>query len=126
MRIELSLVVSFSFAWLLAICMNLGLLPVAGTLDLGLYPLYSLAAALGWVAGNTYVTRRVVYPQRFRRRLLLNYLFLPPSVLHILRALASSTVQQAAPLVPLYSFCIYGLFFLVPVTLRTTRDPRRG
>jgi hypothetical protein len=49
----------------------------------------------------------------------------PPSLLYILRALAPQAVQHAAPLVPLYSFVVYALFFLVPVTLRKTfTDPR--
>lgn len=124
MRFELTLLVVFAALWLLATLMILGYLPVAGTLDLDLYTLYSLAAALGWVAGNVYVHRsRTPAGERFRTRLLLSYLIGPPSLLCVLRALASPSVQQAAPAVPIYAIGVYSLFFLVPVTLRVRRRP---
>ena len=127
MRLELVLLALFSTAWLFAILAGIGLLPLAGTFDLDLYRLYSVAAVLGWVAGNIYVFRSQIYTKhRNRKRLLLNYLVGPPSFVYILRAMARQAVQQAAPLVPIYSFAVYALFFLVPVTLRATRKPRRG
>ena len=126
MRLELGVIAFFSVAWLLAIGMNLGLLSVAGTLDLDLYSLYSIAAALGWLSGNFYVNRKRHYPDHWRLRLFMNYLLMPLSVPYVLRSLASLPVQQAAPLVPVYSFCVYSLFFLVPVTLRSKHLPRRG
>ena len=126
MGIELVLLAAFSAAWLLAILASIGLVPLAGMLTLDLYRLYSIAAVLGWVAGNIYVFRsRVVPHDQFRRRLLLSYLIGPPSVVYLLRAMASTTAQQAAPFVPLYSFAVYALFFLVPLTLRATRTPRQ-
>ncbi len=127
LQLEIVLLGVFSASWLLAILVLLRLVPVAGLLDLDLYSFYSLAAALGWVSGNVYVLRRQRLPaDRYRKRLLLSYLLGPPSVLYILRALAPRAVQSAAPLVPIYAFVVYCLFFLVPVTLRVTRTPRRG
>ncbi len=127
MRLELGLLAVFSAIWLLTILAGLGVVPLAGTLALDLYRLYSIAAVLGWVAGNIYVPRseRLADARRFRKRLLLSYLIGPPSLVYFLRALAPSAIQQAAPMVPIYSFCVYALFFLVPVTLRATRTPRR-
>lgn len=126
MRLELVLMAFFSAAWLYAIVAGVGLVPLAGTLDLDLYRLYSFAAVLGWVSGNVYVFRSQVYSKhRYRKSLLASYLVGPPSFLYLLRALASKSVQQAAPLVPIYSFAVYALFFLVPVTLRATRRPQR-
>ncbi len=128
-RLELGLLAVFSAIWLLTILAGLGMVPLAGTFTLDLYRLYSIAAVLGWVAGNIYVPRsqRLVDDrQRFRKRLLLSYLIGPPSIVYFLRALAPLAVQQAAPMVPIYSFCVYGLFFLVPLTLKATRTPRRG
>ncbi len=127
MRLESVLLAFFSAAWLYAIVAGVGLVPLAGTLDLDLYRLYSVAAVLGWVTGNVYVFRSQAYAKhRFRKRLLLTYMVGPPSFLYLLRALARQSVQQAAPLVPIYSFVVYALFFLVPLTLRATRRPRRG
>ncbi len=134
-RLELGLLAAFSAIWLLTILAGLGVVPLAGTLNLDLYRLYSIAAVLGWVSGNIYVQRSQSLAgtttdrsdgRRFRKRLLLSYLIGPPSVVYFLRALAPYAIQKAAPVVPIYSFCVYGLFFLVPLTLRATRTPRRG
>ena len=125
-RLELALLAVFSAIWILAILAGLGVLPLAGILDLDLYRYYSISAVLGWVAGNIYVSRTSAYQPRFRRPLLLSYLIQPLSFVYLLRTLAPMADQRAAPLVPIYSFCVYGLFFLVPLTLRATRTPRRG
>ena len=127
LQLEIVLLGVFSASWLAAIVVLLGLVPVSGTLHLDLYTLYSVAAFLGWISGNVYLHRLGRLPAgRYRKRLLSSYLLGPPSVLYILRALAPKAVQNAAPLVPLYAFVVYCLFFLVPVTLRSTRTPRRG
>lgn len=133
--LELGLLAFFLAIWLLAILSGLGLLPLAGTLDLDLYRLYSIAAVLGWVAGNIYVSRSQSLDdrnasepddrKRSRKRLLLSYLIQPQSCVYLLRTLAPFESQQAAPLVPIYAFGVYSLFFLVPLTLRATRTPRR-
>ncbi len=127
MPFELVLLAVFSAAWLLAILAGVGLVPLAGLFALDLYRLYSVAAVLGWMSGNIYVSRSQSFDHdRWRRRLLLSYLLGPPSFVYLLRALAPLSLQQAAPFVPIYSFAVYGLFFLVPLTLRATRTPRQG
>ena len=123
---ELTLLAAFSLCWILVFAAGVGWVSLAGTLSLGLYPLYSFAAALGWIAGNVFLWRaRTGVSSGVRKRLLLSYFIGPPSFLFALRALASEEIQQAAPLVPIYGFAVYALFFLVPLTLRTRRRPRR-
>ena len=90
-----------------------------------LYRLYSVAAVMGWVAGNLYMLRRGTLPKgRFTKRLLLVYWVGPISVVFLIRSLASAGDHAAAPFVPLYAACVFSLFFLVPVTLKATRTPR--
>ena len=126
MRLELAFLAVFSAVWLLVFVTGIGWVSLAGALHLGLYPLYSIAAALGWVAGNVFVSRaRAGLEPHLRKRLLFNYYIGPPSLLFLIRALAPLSIQQAAPLVPIYSFGVYSLFFLVPVTLRSTHLPRK-
>ncbi|MDA8019877.1 MAG: hypothetical protein MPN21_20745 [Thermoanaerobaculia bacterium] len=109
---------AFSGAWALAVLLGLGILPAAGALSLDLYGFYSFAAALGWVAGNVYVARLRRHGRTARKRLLFAYFLGPPSLLYVIRSLAPRAAQQAAPFVPIYAFCVFGIFFLVPVTLR--------
>ena len=119
LRFELSLLGAFSAAWLLAIAVLFGILPVAGVLRIDLYTYYGVAALLGWLAGNLYVQRRRILPRGlWRRRLLLVYLIGPPGFLYLARGLAPAAEQAAAPLVPVYAFAVDALFFLVPVTLK--------
>ncbi|MEM1204692.1 MAG: hypothetical protein AAGN66_15805 [Acidobacteriota bacterium] len=126
LRFELVVLGCFAAAWLGAILAMVGWLPVAGRLDLDLYRYYSVAAVLGWLTGNVFVFRRNALPAGpLRLRILLTYLVMPPGLLYLLRAMAPSAAQAAAPFVPLYGSCVYGLFFLVPLTLRATRTPRR-
>lgn len=80
---------------------------------------------LGWLSGNVYAFRSAAAPPPvLRRRFLLVYLLGPPSCLYLLRMLAPAADQAAAPLVPLYGSLVYGIFFLIPLTLRASR-PRR-
>jgi len=104
----------------------MGGVPLAGSLDLGFYPFYAIAAVSGWLAGNVYVARSAGLPRELRRRVLLVYLVGPPGLLYLLRAMAPEAAQMAAPLVPLYAFGVFAVFFYVPVTLRrsTTRRER--
>ena len=46
------------------------------------------------------------------------YLFGPPGVLALLRAMAPGPTQEAAPLVSLYAGIVYAILFLVPVSLK--------
>lgn len=125
-RVDLALLFTFSVIWLLAVLALFHVLPLAGTIELGLYRLYSVAAVLGWVSGNIYMTRRRILPPsgRWRKRLLLAYLLEPPGIVFLLRSLAPVDVQQAAPFVPIYGLAVYAIFFLVPVTLRGSAPPR--
>jgi hypothetical protein len=122
-RFEPVLVGLFLAAWMVDLLAVLGIVDLRGSLELGLYPLYSTAAAAGWVAGNIYVARGRRLPLPLRRRIRLVYLLGPPGVLFLLRAMASAEAQRAAPLVPLYSFGVFSVFFLVPVLV--PRAPRR-
>ncbi len=110
-----------SLGWLASILAFWGVLPLAGALPLDLYRFFSLAAILGWLAGNVYRFRqRGALESPVRRRAVWLYLIGPPSFLYLLRAMAPLLEQQAAPLVPIYGFGVYGLFFLIPLTLRGT------
>jgi hypothetical protein len=104
-------------SWLGALLGQLGLVPLAGSVGLGLYPFFSLAAALGWLAGNLYLHRRRQAPRPLWRRLLLIHLLGPPGILYLLAAMAPAEQQAAAPLLPLLAFGVFGVFFLVPLTL---------
>lgn len=81
---------------------------------------------MGWGAGTAYVqlTRRLPRPER-RRPFLLAF-FAPPGALFLLRAMAPTAAQQAAPLVPLYALCVFGILFAVPVSLRNVGRGRPG
>lgn len=92
-----------------------------GGLDLERFPpprsLFSFAAILGWIAGNVFMSRQVSSGLS-RRALVPIYLGGPPSLVWLLWACVPEPVQAASPLVPLLALGIYGIFFLVPVTLR--------
>ena len=79
-RLEPALIGLFLASWVCALLAQLRLLDLAGTFPLAFYPYFSLAAALGWVAGNVYVHRRRAVPRPLRRRLLLSYLVGPPGL----------------------------------------------
>jgi hypothetical protein len=115
--LERSLLGLFGAAWGLALLYLSGALPLAGAVGLSLYGYYGIAAAGGWLAGNVWVQRRRGRPRPLARRLLVLYLFGPPAFLFLLRAAAPPALQAAAPLAPLWAFGVYGVFFLVPVTL---------
>jgi hypothetical protein len=115
----------FVACWLLYILHVLGLVALSDRVSLSLYGYYSAASAIGWVAGIVYVhqTRHLDGPPR--RRLFLLTFFGPPSLLFLLRAMAPSSGQNAAPLVPLWALFVFGLFFFVPVSFRHAgRGPR--
>lgn len=104
--------------WLFGLLAYVGLLPLAGTLDLELTAFFAVAAALGWVAGNIYVQRSRGLSSHHRRRLVPIYLLGPPGLLFLLRTMASTVLQAAAPLAPIYGLFVYAVLFLVPVSLR--------
>lgn len=115
---ELALLALFVALWTVALASLVGLLPAAGLLELGLYQLYGIAAFLGWLAGNVYVHRTRRTPKLLRRRVLLIYLFGPPGLLYMLRAMAPLASQAQAPLAAIYACGVFFVLFLVPVTLK--------
>ena len=119
MRLELVLVGLFLACWSVGLLQFLGVVPRAGEVDIGLRGLFTIAAALGWVAGNVYVQRTRGLPGALRRRLLLIYLLGPPGLLFLLRSMAPAESQMVAPLAPLYASVVSGIFFLVPVSLKS-------
>jgi hypothetical protein len=125
-RLEPVLVAFFLATWIVSLLAVLGLVDLRGSLDLALYPLYSIAAAAGWLAGNVYVVRARGIPSPLRRRIFLVYFLGPPGVLYLLRAMASLEIQRAAPLVPFYSFGVWSVFFLVQVFLMPHPAARRS
>jgi len=122
-RLEIALVGLFFACWAVAALGSLGAADLAGALALPLYPLYSIAAGLGWLSGNVYVLRSRAVPGKLRRRVLAVYFLGPPGIVYLLRAMAPMPEQEAAPLVPIYSFGVFAVLFLVPLVLR---PPRRG
>lgn len=141
LRVETTLLVVSGFVWTLSLGVVGGFVPLSGLLSIDLYRYYSVAAVLGWLSGNVYMLRRRSItptddPTRAapppvgpvfrhpRRLLLMVYGLGPPSVVMLLWALSPRTLQLSAPLVPIYALMIFGLFFLVPVTLGGGR-PRR-
>jgi len=115
---ELSLLGVFLAVWTVALASLVGLLPTDGLLDLSLYQLYGVAVALGWLAGNVYVSRSRKVLKPFRRRLLLVYLLGPPGIIYLVRSLASWNVQAQAPFAAIYACGVFFILFLVPVTLK--------
>ena len=116
-RVEPILVAFFLATWIVALLAVLGLVDLRGSLDLALYPLYSLAAAAGWAAGIAYVSRSRGLPAVIRRRVWLVYFLGPPGLLYVVRAMAPIEMHRAAPFVPFYSFGVFSIFFLVQVYL---------
>lgn len=128
MRLELILLSLFLACWAVVLLHIVGLVPMAGSLELSLQGLYTIAVAMGWLSGNVYVHRSRGLPRELRRRLLLIYLLGPPALLALLRSMASVEAQRAAPIVPLYAGVVFAILFLVPVSLkgafRTPTGPR--
>lgn len=122
-RGELVLLAFFLACWLVGILGLLDYVPLAGNLSLGLYPFYSLAAALGWLSGNVYVQRSRRAARRLRSALLVFYVLGPQGLVYVVRAMAPASDQAAAPLVPLYSFGVFTVLFLVPLALRSDPPP---
>jgi hypothetical protein len=125
-RLEPVLVALFLAAWIVDLLAVLGLVDLRGNLDLELYPLYSIAAAGGWLAGHVYVARARGIPKPLRRRIWLVYFLGPPSLLYLLRAMAPLEVHRAAPFVPVYAFGVWSVFFLVQVYLMPHPAARRS
>jgi hypothetical protein len=118
-RIELILV-AFCLACGLAATLGfVGVLDLAGMIELRLYPLFGSVAVAGWLAGNVFVLR--TYRQGVSVRLLLPvYLVAPLAVVQLLWAMAPAEWSRGAPLVFLLACAVYAVFFLVPWSLRAS------
>jgi hypothetical protein len=116
--LEGAIALLFALCWLTFFLHLGGLITLTDRLSLSLYPYYSTASAVGWLAGIIYVqrTRRLTGPPR-RRAFLLSF-FGPPSLLFLLRAMAPAVDQRSAPLVPVWALGVFGIFFFVPVSFR--------
>ena len=124
-RFELVLGAFFLACWFVGLLALLRLVSLGGELRLGLYPLFSLSAALGWVMGNIYVQRmRRQAPRAGLPRGLWIYLLGPPGVLILVRAMAPRIEQEAAPMVPVLAVAVFVVFFLVPVSLSAVGPTR--
>jgi hypothetical protein len=120
-RLQVIFAALFAACWLAAILGAVDAAPLAGTLDLGFYPLYSLAMLAGSAAGNVYAWRAWRLEGAERRRLLALCVAGPPGLVTMLRAMAPQAAQDAAPLVPLWAFLVFAVFFLVPLLVRRPR-----
>lgn len=116
-RFEIAFLGLFLACWVVVAMAVAGIVPLAGSLPLALYPLYSVAAALGFLAGNLYARRRRGLDPPIRRRVFLIFFLGPTGLIYLLRAMAPMADQLAARFVPLYAFGVYAVFFLVPVLL---------
>jgi hypothetical protein len=129
--VERTLLAAFTACWAVVVLDLAGILPLHGRQDLSLYALYGTAAALGWVAGNVWIARTRAGRRRgadplLRRRLLFLWLLGPPSLVTLLRAMASPDRQLEAPLAALWAFGVYVIFFMVPVSFAPERTRGRG
>ena len=117
-RFEQSLTAFFVLCWLVFAINALAGYPAGGILKLGLYPLYSLAVASGWILGNIYVQRTAGQSRTSRRRLFWSLLLSASGLFFLLWSLQSTAARQAVPLAAVFAYAIFALFFLVPVSFR--------
>ena len=124
MRLEFGILAFLLVCWLLFFSLAVAGYPLAGTLRVGLYPLYGLAVFTGWLVGNLIVYRSKDRSASFRRRLILGFLLCPGGLFYLLWSLAPESTREAAPFAPLYAAVIFGIFFLVPVSFRKSSSQR--
>jgi hypothetical protein len=121
LRLEVALLAFCVAALAIVAAARVGWIAIAGSLPLGLYPYYSLAAVGGWLSGNVLLLRS----RSVRRRsslgplYILLYALAPAGPLWLVRAMAPTAVQAQAPLVPLYACAVFLIFFMVPWALRS-------
>jgi hypothetical protein len=113
----------FLASWVVFLLQLAGLVRLPDLSRLTLMQLYGATSALGWAAGMTYVQRTRHLAAPLRRPLFLLSFCGPPGLVYLL--VAMSRLQQRAPLVLLWSLCVFGIFYLVPVSFRSAgRGPR--
>ena len=124
-RFEPILAAFFLATWIVGLLSLFRLIDSSGALRIGLYPLFSIAAAVGWVSGNAYLVRSRPLPSLLRRGVFVVYYVGPLGFFVFLRSMAPRLEQAEAPLVPLYSWIVFSVLFLVPIVLRRTLSKRR-
>jgi hypothetical protein len=117
MQLELGLLATGLACWLAALVVGVVGTPASGLLPVDHYPLYGLAAFLGWLAGNALVLRSRGRPAE-RRLFWMAYLLAPPGFFVLLWMLAPLAVRVAAPLAPLWAWGVFLVLFLVPITFQ--------
>jgi hypothetical protein len=122
-RLELVLLAFCIACGVIATLGFVGVLDLAGSLQPRLYPLFGSVAMAGWIAGNVFVYR--TDRQGVSARLLLPvYLVGPLAVIQLAWAMAPAEWQRGAPMLFLLACAVYGVFFLVPWSLRASARPR--
>lgn len=112
-RFEAVLLGLFLACWLVYLLALVRVVSPAGSLTLDFYPYFSLAAGVGWGAGNLYVFRVRDREPSTRRGLLGGYFLAPLGLLFLVRAMATVDFQRAAPLAGVYALCVFSIFFVV-------------
>lgn len=113
----------FLACWVVFLLQVAGLARLPNLPHLTLTEAYSAASALGWLAGMIYVQRTRHIPPPLRRRLFLLSFFGPPSL--VFELIAMARLDHQAPFVLLWALCVFGIFYLVPVSFRSAgRGPR--
>jgi hypothetical protein len=114
----------FLACWVVFLLQLLGLARLPELPRLTLMQLYSAASALGWAAGMIYVQRTRHLAAPLRRPLFLLSFFGPPGLVCLL--IAMGRLQRQAPLVLVWSLCVFGIFYLVPVSFRSAGSGPRS
>lgn len=128
-RFELLLAALCGACWIVILLDALRVVVLENHLPLGLYPLYAIASLTGSFAGHAFMSRSRGLALRERRRMLLVYVGGLPVIPILVRLMAPTADQEAAPLVPLYCVFVFAVFTLVPLLLRkpaTPPGPRPG
>ncbi|MEO8503521.1 MAG: hypothetical protein ABI609_06445 [Acidobacteriota bacterium] len=117
-RLEVVLSALCGACWFVILLDALRVVPLENHLVLGLYPLYAVAGLVGSFAGHAFVSRSKGLSLAESRRMLLVYVGGLPVIPVLLRMMAPTVDQEAAPLVPLWSIFVFAVFTIVPLTMR--------
>ncbi len=117
-RYEQVLLGMFLACWLVYLLAVFRLVTPEGTWSPGFYPYDTLAAALGWGAGNLYVYRTRDLAEKDRRRFMPGYFLAPLGLILLLKVMMPLDFQRAAPFVGVWAFCVFSIFFFVAMKLQ--------
>ena len=122
-RFEIFLAALAGACWFVILLDALRIVVLENHLQLGLYPLYAIAGVTGSFAGHAFMSRSRGLPLAERRRMLLVYVGGLPVIPILVRLMAPTAEQEAAPLVPLWCVFVFAVFTIVPLTLRRPEEP---